>query len=59
LITTVTGLLVAIPAMFGYNFLVTSIRSLIVQNDNFAAELSSEFEHKYVNHSTRPVLVNK
>ncbi len=59
LITTVTGLLVAIPAMFGYNFLVTSIRSLIVQNDNFAAEVCSEFEHKYVNHSTRPVLVNK
>jgi biopolymer transport protein TolQ len=61
LITTVTGLLVAIPAMFGYNFLVTSIRSLIVQNDNFAAELSSEFEHKYVNHSHswRPELVNK
>jgi len=59
LITTVTGLLVAIPAMFGYNFLVTSIRSLIVQNDNFASELSSEFEHKYVNHSSRPVLVNK
>jgi biopolymer transport protein ExbB/TolQ len=59
LITTVTGLLVAIPAMFGYNFLVTSIRSLIVQNDNFAAEVCSEFEHKYVNHSFRPVLVNK
>jgi biopolymer transport protein ExbB/TolQ len=58
LITTVTGLLVAIPAMFGYNFIVTNIRSLIVQNDNFSAELSSEFEHKYVNHSTRPVLVN-
>jgi biopolymer transport protein ExbB/TolQ len=59
LITTVTGLLVAIPAMFGYNFLVTSIRSLIVQNDNFGAEVCSEFEHKYVNHSTRPVLVNR
>jgi biopolymer transport protein TolQ len=59
LIATVTGLLVAIPAMFGYNFLVTSIRSLIVQNDNFAAELASEFEHKYVNHSARPQLVNK
>lgn len=55
LITTVTGLLVAIPAMFGYNFLVTSIRSLIVQNDNFAAELASEFEHKYVNHGSRSV----
>jgi biopolymer transport protein TolQ len=45
--------------MFGYNFLVTSIRSLIVQNDNFAAELSSEFEHKYVNHLTRPALANR
>jgi biopolymer transport protein TolQ len=59
LITTVTGLLVAIPAMFGYNFLVTSIRTLIVQNDNFAAELASEFEHKYVNHGARPALVTK
>jgi biopolymer transport protein TolQ len=59
LITTVTGLLVAIPAMFGYNFLVTSIRSLIVQNDNFAAELASEFEHKYVNHGVRPAFVTK
>ncbi|MEI8233789.1 MAG: MotA/TolQ/ExbB proton channel family protein [Verrucomicrobiota bacterium] len=50
LITTVTGLLVAIPAMFGYNFLVTSIRALIVKMDNFAAELSSELEHQYVDH---------
>lgn len=50
LITTVTGLLVAIPAMFGYNFLVTSIRAQIVQMDNFAAELGSEFEHQYVDH---------
>lgn len=50
LITTVTGLLVAIPAMFGYNFLVTSIRGMIVEMDNFAAELASEFEHKYVDH---------
>ncbi|MFL6527665.1 MAG: MotA/TolQ/ExbB proton channel family protein [Chthoniobacterales bacterium] len=50
LITTVTALCVAIPAMFGYNFLVTSIRAMIVEMDNFAAELSSEFEHKYVDH---------
>jgi len=50
LITTVTGLLVAIPAMFGYNFLVTSIRSVIVECDNFAAELASEIEHRYVEH---------
>ena len=53
LITTVTGLLVAIPAMFGYNYLVTTIRAMIVELDNFAAELASEFEHKYVDHSDR------
>jgi biopolymer transport protein TolQ len=50
LITTVTGLLVAIPAMFGYNYLVTTVRGMIVGLDNFAAELTSAFEHKYVSH---------
>jgi biopolymer transport protein ExbB/TolQ len=50
LITTVTGLLVAIPAMFGYNFLVTTIRAMIVELDNFAAELVSALEHRYVDH---------
>jgi len=53
LVTTVFGLLVAIPSMFGYNFMVTSIRSLVVQMDNFAAELGSEIEHKYVAHAGR------
>ena len=53
LITTVTALCVAIPAMFGYNFLVTSIRAMTVEMDNFAAELASEFEHKYVDHGSR------
>ena len=53
LITTVTGLLVAIPAMFGYNFLVTTVRGMIVELDNFAAELASEIEHKYVDHGER------
>lgn len=53
LITTVVGLLVAIPAMFGYNFLVTSVRSMIVQAENFAGELSSEIEHRYVEHGYR------
>ena len=49
LVTTVIGLLVAIPAMFGYNFLITSLRALLVQTDNFAAELASNFEHRFVN----------
>jgi biopolymer transport protein ExbB/TolQ len=53
LITTVTGLLVAIPAMFGYNYLLTTLRGMIVEMDNFAAELASEFEHKYVDHGER------
>ena len=53
LITTVTALCVAIPAMFGYNYLVTNIRGMIVEMDNFAAELASEFEHKYVDHGGR------
>jgi biopolymer transport protein ExbB/TolQ len=55
LITTVTALCVAIPAMFGYNFLVTSIRAAVIEMDNFAAELASEFEHKYVDHGVREV----
>jgi biopolymer transport protein ExbB/TolQ len=54
LITTVTGLLVAIPAMFGYNYLVTTIRAMIVELDNFAAELASAFEHRYVDHGEKP-----
>ncbi len=54
LITTVTGLLVAIPAMFGYNYLVTTVRAMVVELDNFAAELSSEFEHKFVDHGPAP-----
>lgn len=54
LLTTVTGLLVAIPAMFGYNFLVTTIRAMIVEMDNFAAELASVFAHRYVDHGGRP-----
>ncbi|MEY2599410.1 MAG: Biopolymer transport protein ExbB [Verrucomicrobiota bacterium] len=50
LITTVTGLLVAIPAMFGYNYLLTTVRGMIVELDNFASELTSAFEHRYVSH---------
>lgn len=44
LITTVAGLLVAIPSMFGYNWLVHNVRILTVQLDNFAQELLSRIE---------------
>lgn len=51
LVTTVVALLVAIPAMFGYNYLVSGIRSLISQLDNFAAELSNALHRTCVNHA--------
>jgi biopolymer transport protein ExbB/TolQ len=37
LICTVIGLLVAIPAMFSYNFMVTTIRAITNELDGFAA----------------------
>jgi biopolymer transport protein ExbB/TolQ len=48
LIATVIGLLVAIPAMFGYNFMVTTIRALTQELDGFATEYATLIEHKYV-----------
>lgn len=50
LITTVIALCVAIPAMFGYNFLVTTIRSMTIEMENFSAECASSFEHNYTHH---------
>ena len=48
LITTVAGLLVAIPSMFGYNGLVHNLRVLTVQLDNFAQELVSKMETEFL-----------
>jgi biopolymer transport protein TolQ len=48
LITTVAGLLVAIPSMFGYNWLVHNLRVLTVDLDNFAQELVSKMETEYL-----------
>ena len=48
LITTVAGLLVAIPSMFGYNWLVHNLRVLTVELDNFAQELVSKMETEFL-----------
>lgn len=48
LITTVAGLLVAIPSMFGYNGLVHNLRVFTVGLDNFAQELVSKMESEYL-----------
>jgi biopolymer transport protein TolQ len=48
LLTTVAGLLVAIPSMFAYNWLVHNLRVLTVELDNFAQELVSKMETEYL-----------
>ncbi len=48
LITTVGGLLVAIPSMFAYNWLVHNLRAATVELDNFAQELVSKMETEYL-----------
>jgi len=48
LIATVIGLLVAIPAMFAYNFMVTSIRAITQDLDLFVSEYGTMIEHAYV-----------
>src|SRR5205085_8586755 len=48
LVTTVAGLLVAIPSMFGYNWLVHNLRVLTVELDNFAQAFISQLETEYL-----------
>lgn len=53
LITTVAGLLVAIPSMFGYNWLVHHLRVLTVEMDNFAQELAARYEVEFLEEYAR------
>jgi biopolymer transport protein TolQ len=53
LIATVTGLLVAIPAMFAYNFMVTTIRHITQELDGYATRFATQIEHQYVD--SRPL----
>ncbi len=48
LLATVAGLSVAIPAMFAYNYMVTTIRAITQELDAFANEYATQLEHKYV-----------
>ncbi|OYW76883.1 MAG: hypothetical protein B7Z37_06720 [Verrucomicrobia bacterium 12-59-8] len=50
LVTTVLGLLIALPSMVGYNALVNRIRGMVVRLDNFAGELSAGFDRTFVDH---------
>ena len=46
--TTVAGLLVAIPSMFAYNWLVHNLRAFTVELDNFAQEFVSRMETEFL-----------
>jgi biopolymer transport protein ExbB/TolQ len=48
LLTTVIGLLVALPSAVGYNMLTNRIRQLAVKTDNFAQELVFAIQRDYV-----------
>ncbi|QYY34896.1 MotA/TolQ/ExbB proton channel family protein [Ruficoccus sp. ZRK36] len=44
LLTTVAGLLVAIPSVFGYNFLLSQSKLLVTELENFASSLADRIE---------------
>lgn len=44
LVTTTLGLLVAIPATFGYNFLLTQVKIMTTELENFASSLADRVE---------------
>ncbi len=44
LLTTIVGLLVALPSLFGYNFLLTRSKGMVTDLENFASSLCDKFE---------------
>lgn len=47
LLTTVVGLVVAIPSTMGYNHSAARIRKLVVQTDNFSQEFVAEIQRTF------------
>jgi biopolymer transport protein ExbB/TolQ len=48
LLTTVVGLLVALPSAVGYNYLASRIRELSVQMDNFTDEFMADIQRTFL-----------
>ena len=44
LLTTVVGLLVAVPSLIGYNLLTNTIRQITVSMDNFVEEFMAQIK---------------
>jgi biopolymer transport protein TolQ len=50
LLTTLLGLLVVVPSLVGYNFLVTRIRAMTMRLENFVGEVGTVLDRYYVDH---------
>lgn len=48
LLTTVVGLLVALPSAIGYNMLTSRVRELQVRTDNFSQELVNDIQRNFL-----------
>ena len=44
LLTTVSGLIVAIPSVFGYNFLLAHTKRMVTELENYASSLADRIE---------------
>ena len=44
LLTTISGLIVAIPSVFGYNYLFAQSRTMVTEMENFASSLADRIE---------------
>ena len=44
LITTIAGLIVAIPSVFGYNYLLNQVKVMITELENYASSLADRIE---------------
>ena len=48
LLTTVVGLLVALPSAIGYNILTSRVRELQVRTENFSQELIADIQRNFL-----------
>jgi len=44
LLTTIAGLVVAIPSVFGYNILLGNVKTMITELENYASTLADRIE---------------
>ena len=50
LLTTVVGLLVALPSLIGYNMLNSQIQKIDIMMENFAEEFTNDLERNFLTH---------